>query len=120
MAENNAVPTHQSLLDFPEVYLRAIALSWENEQFKRELLADPLDALERYFDYRCPWILNLKVAEMPPDESHYGWDAKRQRWNLPVNTLRVGIPTPPKHLAEEGIALAAYNDAGPAYLFTCC
>ncbi|MET5116922.1 BMA_0021/BMA_0022 family TOMM bacteriocin, partial [Burkholderia pseudomallei] len=54
MAENNAVTTHQSLLDFPEVYLRSIALSWENDKFKRDLLADRLDAHERYFDYSCP------------------------------------------------------------------
>ncbi|ABC37086.1 BMA_0021/BMA_0022 family TOMM bacteriocin [Burkholderia thailandensis] len=120
MADNNAVPTQQSLLEFQEIYLRAIALAWENEEFKRKLLADPHDALERYLDYRCPWILNLKIVEAPANEPAYGWNAEKQRWYLPVNSLSVGIPAQPANLAEEAIALAAYNDAGPAYLFTCC
>ncbi|AOJ69991.1 MULTISPECIES: BMA_0021/BMA_0022 family TOMM bacteriocin [Burkholderia] len=119
MADNNAVPTQESLLEFQEVYLRAIALSWENEAFRQMLLANPYDALERYLDYRCPWILDLKIVEVAAKDG-YGWHRETQRWHLPVNTMSVGIPTRPANIAEEGIALAEYNDAGPAYLFTCC
>ncbi|KVD88859.1 hypothetical protein WS62_16085 [Burkholderia sp. ABCPW 14] len=119
MADNNAVPSQESMLEFQEVYLRAIALSWENDEFRKKLLADPYDALECYLDYRCPWILNLKIVEVNPKDG-YGWKPHTRRWHLPLNAMSIGIPTRPGELADEGIALAAYNDAGPAYLFTCC
>jgi len=34
--------------------------------------------------------------------------------------MTFGVPVRPKVSDEESIALAAYNDAGPCYLFTCC
>jgi len=36
------------------------------------------------------------------------------------NVMTVGIPEQPTNLDEEAVALAAYCDAGPCYLFTCC
>ena len=117
MSTNNAVPTQESMLEFQEVYLRAIALSWEDPKFKAALLKDPNDALARYFDYQCPWIINLKVAEAPAGS---GWNPATQRWTLPQNAMTFGVPQRPSKLEEETIALAAYNDAGPSYLFTCC
>jgi len=117
MGMNNAVPTQESMLEFQEVYLRAIALSWKNAAFKDALLKNPNDALARYFDYLCPWIINLKVSEAPAGS---GWDAAKQSWSLPPNAMTFGVPVRPKVSDEESIALAAYNDAGPCYLFTCC
>jgi ribosomally synthesized peptide (two-chain TOMM family) len=117
MALNNAVPTLESMLEFQEVYLRAIALSWKDPEFKSALLSDPFDALGRYFDYQCPWLLELKIADPGPD---FKWDPAKQRWTLPLNSMTFGVPTRPAPSNEEGIALAAYNDAGSSYLFTCC
>ncbi|TKC86001.1 hypothetical protein FAZ69_22095 [Trinickia terrae] len=117
MSTNNTVPTQESMLEFQEVYLRAIALSWEDPVFKAVLLKDPNDALARYFDYQCPWIIDLKISEAP---AGYGWDEAEQSWNLPHNAMTFGVPLRPAHVGEEAIALAAYNDAGPNYLFTCC
>ncbi|AOK30611.1 hypothetical protein WS67_15665 [Burkholderia singularis] len=116
MALDNAVPTQYSLLEFQEVYLRAIALSWRDPVFKAALLENPQDAIERYLNYRCPWIVDLKITEAGPE---CGWDAQAQRWNLPRNAITFGVPKRPE-LAEQAIALAAYNDSGPAYLFSCC
>ena len=53
MALDNAVPSFESMLEFQEVYLRAIALSWEDAEFKGALLKNPLEALGRYFHYAC-------------------------------------------------------------------
>jgi ribosomally synthesized peptide (two-chain TOMM family) len=117
MALNNAVPSFESMLEFQEVYLRAIAFSWEDAEFKGALLKNPLEALGRYFHYTCPWLIDLKVVEAPEGA---GWDAGKQSWSLPNNVMSFGVPVRPSAGSEEAIALAAYNDAGPAYLFTCC
>ena len=116
MATDNATPTLESMLEFQQVYLRAIALSWEDEPFKADLLKDPFDALARYFDYRCPWIIDLEVVS----RDGCVWDEVRHEWKLPLNTMTVGISARPEHLHEEAVALAAYSDAGPNYVFTCC
>ena len=85
MALNNAVPSFESMLEFQEVYLRAIALSWEDAEFKGALLKNPLEALGRYFHYTCPWLIDLKVVEAPEGA---GWDAGKQSWSLPNNIQR--------------------------------
>lgn len=117
MALNNNVPSLDSMLEFQEVYLRAIALSWKDPEFKQALLANPFDALGRYFDYQCPWLLDLTVTEVGPN---FGWDAAAQRWTLPQNVMTFGVPVRPLPSDEEAVALSVYNDAGPSYLFTCC
>lgn len=116
MTYDNRVPAYESLLEFQEVYLRAIALSWKDEKFKDALKTDTKLALERYFGYKCPWNINIKVSEA--GENH-GWEPDRKKWNLPKNTITFGVPTKPNY-DEQAVALAAYNDAGPTFLFSCC
>ena len=42
-------------------------------------------------------------------------------WKLPKNRFVYGLPPKPEIDEDEmAIALAAYNDSGPGYLFTCC
>ncbi|MFL9874887.1 BMA_0021/BMA_0022 family TOMM bacteriocin [Paraburkholderia megapolitana] len=117
MALNNTVPTLESMLEFQEVYLRAIALSWQDAEFRTALLANPTDALGRYFDYQCPWLLDLRVTAAGPE---FGWNPATQRWRLPQNAMTFGVPARPQPAVEEAVALSVYNDAGPSYLFTCC
>ncbi|KVC98409.1 hypothetical protein WI78_12530 [Burkholderia ubonensis] len=122
MAKNNASPTLESMLEFQKVYLRAIALSWRDPEFKKDLLKNPFDALAKHFGYQSPWIIDLEIVE---PESDYGWKSGGEgsgegKWHLPLNTMWVGIPEKPAPLSEEAVALAAYCDAGPSYLFTCC
>ncbi|BCG05308.1 hypothetical protein PPGU19_098760 (plasmid) [Paraburkholderia sp. PGU19] len=120
MAMNNAVPSLESMLEFQEVYLCAVALSWKNETFKKALLDNPLDALARYFDYTCPWIIDLKVTKADGDSGWVPGDKHTGHWRLPRGIMTFGVPDRPSKDDEEAIALAAYNDAGPCYLFTCC
>jgi ribosomally synthesized peptide (two-chain TOMM family) len=117
MPRDNRLPSYDSLLEFQEVYLRAVALSWKDAEFKQALLDDPAQALADYFAYRCPWNLTLKVKE--PDAAPYGWHAKIKRWDLPPVKSSFGLPKAPQP-DEQLVAFAAYNDAGPTYLFTCC
>ncbi|AOK20720.1 hypothetical protein WL40_06050 [Burkholderia ubonensis] len=122
MAQNNANPTLESMLEFQKVYLRAIALSWQDKTFKDELLKNPFEALAKYFGYQCPWIIELEIVKPKGD---YGWKSGSDgsgegSWHLPRNTMWVGIPERPESRGEEAVALAAYCDAGPTYLFTCC
>lgn len=117
MPRNNELPSYETLLEFQEVYLRAVALSWTDEDFKKELIHDANMALQKYFAYKCPWTVNLSVDE--PKDSNYGWNSDLKSWNLPKNSIGIGIPVKPDK-DSQAVALAAYNDAGPTYLFTCC
>ena len=117
MPRNNELPSYESLLEFQEVYVLAIALAWRDPVFKQALLDNPTRALEDYYGYKCPWNVNLKVRE--PADKNQGWDEKQQQWHLPRDSISIGIPAKPKDQSQ-AIALANYNDAGPTYLFTCC
>lgn len=122
MPFNNEVPGYESLLEFQEVYLLAIALTWKDPVFKEKLLSDPMMALEHYFGYKCPWNITLKVTDVPTGGvNDYGWETKHpNKWHLPRNSITFGLPMMPERDDEVCIALASYNDAGPTYLFTCC
>lgn len=117
MPRNNELPSYETLLEFQEVYLRAVALAWSDPKFKAQLLADPDQALRDNFGYICPWNVDLSVMEAkgPGD----GWDPVAKRWKLPLLRTTFGVPKAPP-FDEQLVAFAAYNDAGPTYLFTCC
>jgi len=117
MPRNNELPSYESLLEYQEVYLRAIALAWSDKAFKKDFLADPRSAMEMYFGYACPWNVTIKVSE--PTGPEFGWKPKEKRWVLPRIRATFGLPIAPK-VEEQLVAFAAYNDAGPTYLFTCC
>ena len=117
MPRNNRLPTYESLLEFQEVYLRAVALAWSDPVFKAALLADADQALQDYFGYTCLWNVDLEVTEA--SGPGVGWDARHKTWNLPPIRTTFGLPVAPR-IEEQLVAFAAYNDAGPTYLFTCC
>lgn len=117
MALNYGVPTQETMLEFAEVYLQAVELSWRDDVFKAALLEDPMSALRHYFHYNTPWNFRLIIEQVEGGE--YGW-INNSIWNLPVNEISVGLPTAPKNLTEHPVALALYNNAGPSYLFSCC
>ena len=73
MPYDNRLPSYETLLEFQEVYLRAIALSWRDDEFKVALLENSEDALERYFGYKCPWNVKVTVRGPDPEEAATGW-----------------------------------------------
>ncbi len=128
MPRDNRLPSYEALLEFQEVYLRAVALSWTDEAFRNEFLKDPALALEHYFSYRLEW--NSVLVAYDPNDPHdpnnhnatqhgWGWNPDKKAWNLPPIETQIGLPIKPK-VEEQLLAFAAYNDAGPTYLFTCC
>ena len=118
MPRNNEIPAYETLLEFQEVYLRAVALAWCDDVFKALLLRDAKSALANYFGYECPWNVDLQVQE--PAGDGVGWDPRGKRWTLPRMQTSFGLPSRPAAFEEQLVAFAAYNDAGPTYLFTCC
>lgn len=116
---NASLGDFSAFLDFGGVTLRALALAWHNDAFKKLLLTDVIDALAAYFGYNCPWDLKLVVKEdtsarWAPGSSGSGWTS------LTKNVLLLDLPQPPPDGDIRAIALTAYNETGPAYPFTCC
>lgn len=120
------IPSYESLLTFQEVMLQAISLAWKDDSnpdnFRDRLINDADKALENAFGYVNPWNVKIRVE---PASSESGWKPKKGEWDLPKMKIRVGVPTKPEikpghDLDSVSYALACYNNAGPAYLFSCC
>jgi ribosomally synthesized peptide (two-chain TOMM family) len=127
MSRNNAAPTEESMIEFSEVFLSAIELSWRDPEFKKVFLNDPMHALQHYFHFNSPWNFRLFVKDPPEKDNEgrpYGWKPEafdgRGAWHLPNNATSFGLPKPPEDPKVHAVALALYNDAGPMYLFSCC
>jgi ribosomally synthesized peptide (two-chain TOMM family) len=116
------------------VYLRAIALAWRDDDvgktFREALEKDTGKALEEYFNYRCPFSVDLHIrpyreeqqVEWIPRGKNAEGEVVPGHWtpHLPPNEIVFNLPNKPKSKFDEAIALAAYVDGGPSYLFTCC
>jgi ribosomally synthesized peptide (two-chain TOMM family) len=63
---------HKSdVVQWMRVWQRAVALSWQDEEFKRELLQDMRKALQVRFQYSLPEHVDMHLYEV--DEATYGW-----------------------------------------------
>lgn len=123
MAYDNRLPSYETFLELHEVWLRAIALSWKDERFKKMLIENTEKALQEYLNFKSPWNVNIKA--ILPEDSTAQWvpgsNEMQGYWKLPLDRFTYGLPPKPELPDdEEAIALAAYNDSGPGYLFTCC
>ncbi|EIP89913.1 hypothetical protein A33K_13496 [Burkholderia humptydooensis MSMB43] len=85
--------------------VQAIAAAWHDPQFRKDLIAHPVDALYKRFDYRFPMKMHLKVhddsATWTP-LTNGGWTTKE------VNGLDLVLPPAPPP-EQRAAALAAYN-----------
>ena len=117
MSRNNTLPSYEDLLEFQEVYLRAVALAWSDHKFKEQFLKDPRSAMADTFSYMLPWNVDFRVKEANSHE--HRWHPQRREWTLPRSKISFGVPKKPEFEVQL-VAFAAYNDAGPNYLFTCC
>lgn len=133
MALNQRTPSYEDLRGLSIVYVRAIALAWTDDdvgrKFRQQLMTDGLKALEEYFNYVCPFSIDLEFRETPP-ESRASWVPTTKApdgkivpgyWSaLPPNEIVYNLPTQPAKMYDEAIALSSYIDGGPGYLFSCC
>lgn len=102
------------------VILRALALSWSDDDFRWQLGENPLQALQNWLGYNCPWNVTLRV-----EYTDLTWDAHSRAWSeKPRNRLTLYLPSKPDVTVNGepislAVALAAYNQTGDAYPLTC-
>lgn len=88
---DNSWDTWEAMLEWRDIWLKAIALAWTNAEFKKLLLEDSRRAFEEYFAYKLPQTLDFQVidvanqkevvtftyppAGMAPSKSGFGWYA---------------------------------------------
>jgi ribosomally synthesized peptide (two-chain TOMM family) len=128
MAYDSNNPDYAALRGLSMVWLRAVALAWTDDEvgkkFRALLRDDPERALEEYFNYKCPFSIKLRVNTAEPTTEHPGWvpakGGKPGYWKLPPNKIVFGVPSKPAPIYDEAVALAAYVEGGPSYLFSCC
>ncbi|MGK4006906.1 BMA_0021/BMA_0022 family TOMM bacteriocin [Sorangium sp. So ce1036] len=142
MAYPTKLGDFHSFLELGGVIARAIALAWRQQasgdmSFTHDLMTRAAGALQSWLGYISPWGIDLRVEPAPDgvrwipptdDASAGAWacGATREGESLPLedylrNTLTLCLPDRPgKDATVWPIALAAYNNTGPAYPFTCC
>lgn len=120
MALDNALPSYESLLEFQEVYTRAVALSWEDPEFRAKFIANPLLTFQQYYAYICPWNIDFTVVPIEPHDKAKGWTNDLRTDNIPQSKITFSLANRPKEPKDVTLALAMYNDAGPTYMFSCC
>lgn len=54
-----------------EVFFRIISEAWENEDFKKYLLENPEDALEKFFGRKLPIDKKIKITDQSDPEYLY-------------------------------------------------
>lgn len=122
--------TDMDLLSFSAVMLRTIALYWDDPSFKEEILnadgdhSDKAPVLSKFFGFSNPWNFAINFKECKTFILNKDDDSE---FDYPANVISLGKPRKPQ--VPEGvkgaqgiypIALAAYNDDGKSYPFTCC
>jgi ribosomally synthesized peptide (two-chain TOMM family) len=118
---NGFVPADEEFTAFKVALVGVISKAWADDRFKQILRIDSNLAMSTIRGYRIPWKLrfpmmpDLKARWQPPvgDQLSF-W------YNETLHTLTLYLPTKPRSLDSEPVALAAYNAAGAEYPFTCC
>ena len=117
--KDNRPEAWSQMMEWQNIWLRAIALAWSNPEFKKALLADPRVAIRKAFDYEVNEALDLSVAEVTAEEAQWNTKGNVDWCNLPNMRLTMPLPPAPK-IADQAVAISDYADAGRTYPFTCC
>lgn len=59
----------EPILAFTDIWIQVVAKAWSDENFKRELLADPAKALETHFNYEISPDIRLEILERQPGKA---------------------------------------------------
>jgi ribosomally synthesized peptide (two-chain TOMM family) len=140
--------TKKQLKGWKNVWLKAIALSWRNPEFKQELIENPRIALAQHFGYTLPNYIDLTVFEANDPQNHtpvtqvndgrrtdaehenvkersahreYGYHPEEggSPWVMPNNQINLPLPPPPANLKDQAIALASFSNSN-SYPFSTC
>lgn len=110
--------TVDDFVTFGAVMLRALALAWNNADFRHALTTNGLEALSAWLGYNSPWNFIVDI-HMDPSAT---WSPQAGQWSqFSKNRIALNFPNAPTDFAtsEWPIALTAYNSTGPQYPFTC-
>ncbi len=112
--------TLQTIETWESVWLRAVALSWEDASFRAALLENPHKALAERFRYTIPNTVEVKIQAPLGKDVGYHPGRSDTGWVLPPAVLTLQLPPPPDTKPQDwAIALANYaNDDG--YPLTTC
>lgn len=110
----------ESTMHWQVIWPRAIALAWQDPDFKAALLSDARVAIKAKFQYDLSPELDLTIVEAPYGSAGYAPGAVTDPWaGLP--RLKLEIVLPPAPAAEaQAVAITVYQDTGRTYPFTCC
>jgi ribosomally synthesized peptide (two-chain TOMM family) len=117
-------PMEETFEGFEIVLVAAMAKAWKDPDFRQQVQIDSAAALQTIQGYTLPWemiiwIKNDEKAQWTrPSSPHSG----QSSWSFSTenkHTLKLYLPTKPKELSSEPIALAMYNATGAVYPFTC-
>jgi ribosomally synthesized peptide (two-chain TOMM family) len=104
--------TYDRFIKYRAVIMQAIALSWRDPAFRKQLHKNPKAALLRHFHYEFPFNMDLEVhfdnAEWAP-ETVADWHIIQR------NLLQMVLPPAPP-MAQQVEALAAYNTTHLTFL----
>lgn len=114
--------------EFGGITMRALALVWSSDKFAKALYqaSDARAVIQDYFDYIVPWNFRLRFKEYAGGSDDHWLNEERgnEYWaKFPISEITVHLPrrpdAPGPDVDIEPVALAAYNDTGPQYPFTC-
>jgi ribosomally synthesized peptide (two-chain TOMM family) len=121
------VPGPEVFANFKVVLLAGIARAWEDSNFRKKLELDTATGLHAIREYELPWKLLISVVDdprakwQPPGDPTKDPRKHQSFWlHDKKHVLRLLLPSKPKELACEPIALASYNAMGAQFPFTCC
>lgn len=102
------------------IWPRIIALAWEDDEFRKEVKANPHEAIKEAFGYTLSPSLKLEIVEAPAAAFDRDVEYPKDPWSkLPDLKLTIALPpAPPADI--QAIAITAYQDTGRTYPFTCC
>jgi ribosomally synthesized peptide (two-chain TOMM family) len=120
------VPNVEPPPDFAEfgvVTSRILALAWADTGFRSQLYAatDARTLVQGAMDYLVPWNFTLQFKEYKSPggrTSAHLLSTAYWKQEFPYSQITVFCPQSPP-VGVEAIALAAYNDTGGQYPFTC-
>ncbi|WP_437906588.1 BMA_0021/BMA_0022 family TOMM bacteriocin [Sorangium sp. So ce327] len=113
--------------EFGVITSRLLAMTWYDEKFKEQLFAskDARRLVQASMGMIIHWNFKLKFSSLHWEKfwhniPYQGQGDGQSASRIPARvTITVNIPQAPPDDAIWPIALAAYNDTGPQYPFTC-
>ncbi len=107
--------TFEEFVRLRAAIVRAVGMSWGNEEFRAAFLKDPLQAMKDWFQYECPFSLDLTVTPSDEHNKHCFNPSKTGGWVGLDTTITLVLPPAPK-ADQRAEALGSYNLEHPLFL----